>query len=153
MEKVSVYKLYCKNREFLLSLFVAIMFLLVSFVINFYAGQYATQNASDPVTDIILDNIRTFDVDGIFVYGILVFYGIVTLLCLLKPKRVPFILKSIALFVVIRAVFINLTHIGPSPASAPLDSALINWFSFQGDLFFSGHTGLPFLLALIFWQQ
>jgi membrane-associated phospholipid phosphatase len=25
--------------------------------------------------------------------------------------------------------------------------------SFGGDLFFSGHTGMPFLLALIFWED
>ena len=26
-------------------------------------------------------------------------------------------------------------------------------FAFGGDLFFSGHTGLPFLMALIFWDN
>ena len=25
--------------------------------------------------------------------------------------------------------------------------------NFSGDLFFSGHTGLPFLMALIFWSS
>ncbi len=26
-------------------------------------------------------------------------------------------------------------------------------FAFGGDLFFSGHTGLPFLMALVFWKK
>ena len=29
----------------------------------------------------------------------------------------------------------------------------LNKFTFGGDLFFSGHTGLPFLMALIFWNN
>jgi hypothetical protein len=35
----------------------------------------------------------------------------------------------------------------------PIDSMLVNKFSFGGDLFFSGHTGLPFLMALLFWEN
>ena len=153
MEKPSTYKLYLKNREFILSFLAAVVLLIVSFIINFYAGLYATKQASDPVTDIILNNIRVFDVDGIFVYGILVFCAFLLTLCILKPKRAPFIFKSVALFIVIRAVFINLTHIAPFPSQLPLRSTLINKFSFGGDLFFSGHTGLPFLMALIFWRE
>jgi membrane-associated phospholipid phosphatase len=29
----------------------------------------------------------------------------------------------------------------------------LNKLTFGGDLFFSGHTGLPFLMALIFWNH
>jgi membrane-associated phospholipid phosphatase len=30
---------------------------------------------------------------------------------------------------------------------------IVGKFSFGADLFFSGHTGLPFLMALIFWKN
>ena len=143
-----------KDRGFLISLFIAILFLAVSLVINFYAGTYATEKVSNSVTDIVLSNIRIFDVDGIFVYGAILFWIFIVGLCLFKPKTMPFTLKSVALFIVIRSIFISLTHIGPFPGSVIVSSSnLFQKISFGGDLFFSGHTGLPFLMALIFWNN
>jgi membrane-associated phospholipid phosphatase len=51
-----------------------------------------------------------------------------------------------------------LTHISPFPTHAMIESAFFNKEVFAGiftgnDLFFSGHTGIPFLLALIFWKN
>ncbi len=138
----------------MVSLIVSVLFLIASLIINYYAGTYATESASNPVTDIVLNNIRVFDVDGIFIYGALFFWFFIVVLCFTKPKTIPFTFKSIALFTVIRSVFVSLTHIGPFPGSAIVSSSnLIQKFSFGGDLFFSGHTGIPFLMALIFWQN
>jgi hypothetical protein len=146
---------HCLSNKFYVSSFVAaLVFLSASLVINFYAGTYATQMASNPVTDIILDNIPVFDVDGIFVWGAIIFVGCIVLVCLSHPHRIPFTLKTISLFVVVRSLFISLTHIAPSPTQVMLDP--LSWtsnFIFGGDLFFSGHTGLPFLLALLFWDN
>ncbi|HEY4477149.1 MAG TPA: phosphatase PAP2-related protein [Candidatus Paceibacterota bacterium] len=125
----------------------------MSLIFNFYAGSYATDSASNPVTDIVLNNIRTYDVDGIFIYGTMLFLGFLVLLSLLEPQRIPFIIKSIALFIAIRAVFVSLTHIGPFPTQLAINSSFLDKFSFGGDLFFSGHTGLPFLMALVFWEK
>lgn len=147
------HKIYFTNKDFLLSSLTSIALLAVSFVINFYAGIYATKEASNSVTDIVLSNIRPFDVDAFFVYGPIVFYIFILILCFLKPERIPFVGKSIALFILIRSIFITLTHIGPFMTQVPIDSAIINKFSFGGDLFFSGHTGLPFLMALLFWEN
>jgi len=47
-----------------------------------------------------------------------------------------------------------MTHIGPFPIQSPLETGdIIGKFIFKGDLFFSGHTGLSFLMALIFWPH
>jgi len=143
------------NSDDLAMAFVACLLLGFSLVINFYAGIYATIKASNPVTDIILDNIRVYDVDIIFIYGPVVLWAFVAMLCFGKPNRIPFVLKSIALFVFIRAIFITLTHIGPSIEGNMLDysSRVIRDFTFGGDLFFSAHTGLPFLMALVFGRD
>lgn len=147
-------KMHLKDREFLMSLGIAFLFLFISFVINFYAGLYATKSASNSVTDIVLSNIRVYDVDSIFTYGPIFFWIFIAIVLLLEPKRIPFTLKSIALFTIIRAVFISLTHIGPFPTQAVMEaSRLMQKFAFGGDLFFSGHTGLPFLMALVFWKN
>jgi uncharacterized membrane protein len=112
------YRFHLNDREFLFSFISALVLLATSLVVNFYAGHYATEQASNPVTDIILSNIPVFDVDGIFVYGAITFWIFVIGLTFLDPKKIPFTLKSIALFTFIRSVFISLTHLGPFASQA-----------------------------------
>jgi hypothetical protein len=148
------YKPYFTNRRFLLSTGFSLVLLLASLIVNYFAGTYASSVESNPVTDIILSHIRVYDVDAIFIYGALFFIFFIIYLCIRYPNYLPFTLKSIALFTVIRSMFIVLTHIAPFPTAVSIN--VINWlkdFSFSGDLFFSGHTGLPFLIGLIFWDK
>lgn len=145
---------HLKNRTYLASAIIAFVLLGVSLIVNYYAGIYATKSASNSVTDLILDNIRVYDLDGIFVYGSILFWVFVGLLLFKRPHTLPFTIKSIALFTLIRACFITLTHIGPFPTQVVVNPGiLMSKFAFGGDLFFSGHTGLPFLMALVFWQK
>lgn len=139
----------------MLSVAVGFILLIAGLFINFYATLYATANAGNSVSDLILDHIPVFDVDGIAVYGPLVMWLFVAVLCVEEPKVIPFVLKTIALFVIIRAGFVTLTHLGPIPNSIDNSSApaFLKAFTFGNDLFFSGHTGLPFLMALIFWHR
>ncbi len=148
------YKTHGKDPEFRLSVIIASAALLTSTVVNYYAGTYATEMASNSVTDVVLSNIRVFDVELIFVYGSGVLTFFIAMLLLAHPKRIPFTLYSLTLFILIRSAFISLTHIAPYPSQAILDLGLVaSKFIFGGDLFFSGHTGIPFLMALIFWKE
>jgi len=143
-----------QDKKFLSSYVLSILFLIFSLFINYYAGTYATNRESNPVTDIILSNTRAYDVDGIFIYGTIIFWVVVAVLLFQNARFVPFTLKSISLFILIRSAFITMTHIGQFPERTTIASNFIlNKISFGGDLFFSGHTGLPFLLALIFWKS
>ncbi|MEK7635371.1 MAG: phosphatase PAP2-related protein [Patescibacteria group bacterium] len=154
MEQIKAqYKSHFTNKEFLMSLLFSFFIFGLALVANFYAGTYATKIASNSVTDIILSNIRAYDLDGVFVYGSFVFFIFGLFLCIIKPRQTPFIIKSVALFIVIRAIFITLTHIGPFPSQITINSDILSKLTFGADLFFSGHTGLPFLLALIFWEE
>ena len=148
------YKTYFLNKKFLLSFILSFIFLFGSFFVSYYASTYAQERASQPVTDIFLSNIPAVDVDGIFAFGPLVFWGLVAYLLLKEPKRIPYTIKTIALFVLIRAFFISLTHIGPFPVQSYVDYSMnvVKFFGSGSDLFFSGHTGLPFLIALVFWD-
>src|SRR6185312_16270799 len=93
----------------------------------------------------------------------IIFWAVIAAFCFYDPKKVPFTLKAVALFILVRSLFITLTHLGPYPDRIPLDihSMLMNrWnlgnlltFGSGGDLFFSGHTGLPFLFGLVFWKN
>lgn len=116
---------------------------------------YATEKASNSVTDIILSNIRVFDVDGIFIYGPVLFWIIIgAYIFFFEPKKIPFTIKSIAVFLLTRSIFLTLTHIGPFPDRIQIYSTgIFSVFTTGNDLFFSSHTGFPFLMALIFWDN
>ncbi|WP_460374341.1 hypothetical protein, partial [Staphylococcus aureus] len=68
-----------------------------------------------------------------------------------------FSLKALSIFIIVRALFISLTHVGFYPVH--LDPGIVFfadlylYLNFQLGFFFSGHTGLPFLIALIFWDD
>lgn len=155
MEKlIKNYSFHFRDREFLIAFLVSLGMLASAIYINFYAGMYATESASNSVTDIILSNIRTFDVDGMFVYGPVFFWVFIGVIVLRNPQKIPFTLKTIALFVIIRSIFISLTHLGPFPTQGIITAQnLLSKFATGKDLFFSGHTGLPFLMALVFWDD
>lgn len=150
------YRYYAARQEFRLSVLFSLLTFAASLVASFYAVGYATESASNPVTDIILSNTPVFDVDGLFVYGTFLFVGFGTVLLVAHPKRIPFTLHALALFYFLRAGFISLTHLGPFPIHTEntFDFGMIAGRIFSGgDLFFSGHVGLSFLLALIFWRE
>ena len=153
-EKIENYKEIVLNKSFAISIVSGLVLLTTSLIINYFAGSFAAHNASNPVTDIILDNIKIRDVDGIFVYGSMMLWIFVAGLIITKPKYAPFVIKSVAMFVFIRSISISLTHIAPFPGQINLpENSIIRFFTFGGDLFFSAHTGLPFLLMLIFWNN
>lgn len=148
------------SREWFPSLAGALALLGASYVVehfaNAYAFAYATRPTSSPVGDLILDNIPVIDLNFIIIEVALVSLVIGTLFVFSRPRYVLFSLKAIALFIIIRALFISLTHVGIHPENiAPgvgMFDAIYLYLNFQTGLFFSGHTGLPFLMALIFWE-
>jgi hypothetical protein len=147
---------YLHDKKFLAHIAEAFLFLIIGIFITYFATRYATEKSSGAVTDIILSNTPALDLDGIFIYGPVIFWIIVSLYVLLVEfGKIPFMLKSIALFTVIRSIFTILTHIGPFPGHTEISvsGTILSVFLSGNDLFFSAHTGLPFLAALIFWEN
>ncbi|MFH0905436.1 MAG: phosphatase PAP2-related protein [bacterium] len=138
----------------LINVLVASVLFAFSLVSTYYANYFATIRASNPVSDLILDNLPVMDVGSIYGWGMLIAPIFLVLVLLYEPKRIPFVLKGVAVFYLVRSFFIILTHLA-LPADVPPGSlsAVSNIFSSGGDLFFSGHAGLPFLMALVFWNQ
>lgn len=148
------YQLFFSSKELIQSSLIAFLLLAGSLLGNFYAGSYANEQWINPVTDIILSNTKAQDVDLLFMGGIVAFFLFILIWCLRYPSQMPYILKSIALFIAIRAVFVTLTHLGPYPDSILiLNTGIMGKINFWADLFFSGHTGMPFLMALLFWKN
>jgi hypothetical protein len=152
------YKTYFSDKKFVLSVIGGVILLSISLVVQFLASGYAARTSSGSVTDVFLSNTRVYDVGGIFVWGSVVLTIFCVFLALRRPNYMPFLMKSVATFTLIRSVFISLTHISPFPTRALIDSTFFTKEAFNGiftgnDLFFSGHTGIPFLLALMFWEN
>jgi hypothetical protein len=148
------YLAYFRNKDFIVSFLLSVAIIIISLIANFYSRAYATESVSNSVTDIILSNIRVYDVDGIFIYGPIFLTTFVAFILLLQPRRIPFTFKSVGLFVLIRSFFVSLTHISPFLIQAPVSfPGFFGTLASGGDLFFSGHTGIPFLLALLFWEN
>lgn len=144
------------SRQLIPSVIWALVLLSLSFWFSNLANNYANKMANNQVTDLILNNTPVFNVNLIVVYGpILLMLFLIGLLAI-RPQTIPFTLKSMALLITIRAVFMSLTHVAQFYPQTLLDSGqFINLLGAgnQGGLFFSGHTGLPFLLAIIFWDN
>jgi len=129
-------------------------FFICYFIIFPYSINFANTHAGGSVPDIILSNIPVYNVVDFFVYGMFALVTFIAALCILDPKGSPFILNCLSIFVLIRSVFVSLTHLGPFATHAVSDFGPIITNAFFGaDFFFSGHTGAPFLMALIFWDN
>ncbi len=152
-EIIQRYSMLKQEKGFYWRLLVGFVFFAASVYFSSVASIYTYNHASGAVNDIILDNIPVLNVEWLFISAYPVFTLLLLILALYKPKRFPYLLKSIALFIFVRSFFVILTHL-----SAPLgqismhkDNLLLKLTS-GDDLFFSGHTGFPFLMALVFWD-
>jgi len=148
-----MYRRYLSDTRFLVACGVSLVILTVGVILNFYSGTYATEIAGNFVPDIVLSNTVALEVDGFFVLGTFVLVIFTVALMLAHLPWLPFTAASLGVFYVVRALFVSLTHIGPFPDRVALDwGEIVTKFIGGNDLFFSGHTGAPFLLALIFWR-
>jgi hypothetical protein len=153
MEKtIRLYGVLLDSRAYLRSLTEGAAFLAASTIAIFAAVSYATVHASNPVTDFVLSRVGPFNVRFLFVYGTFTAFVITAGLLASRPNRLPFAFKATALFLLVRAVFVALTHMAPSPIEPQQPAPFFNSIFYGGDLFFSGHTGLPLLAALAFWH-
>lgn len=151
---IQKHKLHWSQKAFTISAVLSIVLLLTSLLVNYFANVYVQNSANGYVADIILDNIPVINVGYVFYEGFALLWVGVIFLLLWEPKNIPFVVKSIALFIVIRSLFITLTHLGLPPIHSYMSpDSSFRYISSGNDMFFSSHTGLPFLMALIFWKN
>jgi len=150
---ITKHKLLWTNKSFVFSVITSVIFFIISFFINYGAILYSTAHIGNSTTDILLQNLPVINLDLIFSEGVLFFIVFVTILLLAEPATIPFTIKSVALFICVRSIFVSMTHLAPYPDHILPDLDNFKYISSGTDLFFSGHTGLPFLLALLFWKN
>jgi hypothetical protein len=148
------------NREQRKSLYEGVALLAIAIIIQIFAGQYSSRASigANSVHDILLDNLPVVNLDFMIVGGAIGLWIVASWLLVTKPRYLVFGMKAIALFIISRAFFFSLTHVGPYPRGIPPGPNNLGWgfyklLTFQGNFFYSGHTGFPFLMALIFWED
>lgn len=143
------------------SLFAAFVLLGVAYIFehvaNNYAFLYSLRPTSVPVGDIVLDNIPVLDLNFIIIEMALITIVVTVFFVISRPRYLLFSLKALSLFIVTRAICISLTHVGIYPdhlvPGLGFFDGIYRYLNFETGLFFSGHTGLPVLMALIFWKK
>ena len=149
---ITRYREALKEPDFARAACLGALALAAAFCVNLWAIMQATAKAGTGVEDIILSNIPVFELDAVFVYSTFIIMAISILIIFNRPKRLPFALKALALFIVVRSIFTLMTHLGPPEALYATDFGDTITRSFFGaDQFFSAHTGMPFLGALALW--
>jgi hypothetical protein len=142
------------------SLWLGVLLLAISIVIQVVLGRFSSRVAVDAasVRDIFLDHLPLLNLDPVIVGGAIALWVFAAALLIIHPRYLIFSTKAIALYIISRAFFFSLTHVGPYPlqyAPGPHNDGygLYHLLTFQGNFFYSGHTAFPFLLALIFWDN
>src|SRR6202171_38668 len=151
-DTIRLYRTLFGNRAYVRSVCEGAVFLAASTIAIIAAVTYATVHASNYVTDLVLRRLGPCNVRSLCICGTFTAFAIPASLLAWRPNRLPFALKAMALFLLVRAVFVTLTHMAPSPVDPEKPAPFFNSIFYGSDLFFSGHTGLPVLVALAFWH-
>jgi hypothetical protein len=141
-------------------MYFGVFLLAMAIVIQVALGQYGSRVGATAAFahDLFLDYLPIVDLTFVIVGCAIATWVVAGWLLITSARRLVFGIKAIALFIICRAFFTSLTHIGPYPGAASPNALNTGWWlyhrlTFPGDFFFSGHTAFPFLVALLFWDD
>lgn len=148
------------DRSALKSLAFSLVLFALALLALKISNSYVSNLNVTSVDDLILNHLRAFDIDSFIIQSSLLVALLGIFVVATKPKYLNFGIKTVSIFIIVRAFFVSLTHLGPSPHEI-LFTDTNTWgfwlynitFNTKNDFFFSSHTGVPFLAALVFWPE
>lgn len=146
------------NRRFWTSSIVGIALLLSAILIVSLVQVHLNNIPIRPLRDVILDNLPLFPWPDLLlaflIWGSIGIAISVLVVVIVKPYYFPATTKTIAVFYLVRSLFLWLTNLTPHPDKLiPETYTTITQLLYgSNDLFFSGHVGLPIVASLIFWR-
>jgi len=131
---------------------VSLVFTAVALLADYYCGAYVTATQGVKAPDLILDRFRAIDMSFLFVYGYVAL--IVTMFLqpiLFRVRTFHVVAIQFSLLLLLRSVFMIFTHLEtPAGSVAVTFPGFFNGLYFENDMFFSGHTAMPFLGFYLF---
>lgn len=133
-------------------LVIAGVFIVIGLATDYYCGSYVTVTPGAKVPDLILDRLPAMDLSFLFVYGYMVLLMIMFLYpTFFRVRMLHVVTIQFAMLLTVRSLFMIFTHL-----ETPAGSVAVSfpWFFehlyFENDMFFSGHTAMPFLGFYLF---
>lgn len=141
--------------EYKYLIFLSLIVFTIATYLDYLSGVYTSKVETVYVPDLILDHIAPVNLSFIYIWGYIFFFLVIFLYPIFFHIRtLHIVISQFSLLVMLRAVFVLLTHL-----QIPHDAIIANFpgmfekLSFQNDLFFSGHTAIPFLGFLMFKKK
>lgn len=116
MIQLGLHSIYRKHKSFwnkkrIASLIQSLVLFGLALIFQKVADDYVMETNGTPVGDILLNNIPSIPIHGTIMVSTLIYTAVVISLHITRPGYIIFTIKSVALFVTIRAFFISLTHL------------------------------------------
>ncbi len=134
-----------------------LVLLMISYLLYTRLGWVADQRALPVGSDWVLRHLPVLDVLPVLSwgwFGLHIFaVGAAAAYC---PRRLPFLIFTLSVFLTIRAFFVFLSPIGHPVGMLDMGkldfifSKIMGAWTFNNEFIFSGHTGIPFLFYLFF---
>jgi hypothetical protein len=133
-------------------LMVAAVCIVIGLAADYYCGSYVTVTPGAKVPDLLLDKLPAVDLSFLFVYGYMVLLMIMFFYPgLFRVRMLHVVVIQFSVLLTLRSLFMIFTHLETPPGSVAVS---FPWFFenlyFENDMFFSGHTAMPFLGFYLF---
>ena len=131
---------------------LSLVLIAVAMYLDYLAGVYVSSTYSIQVPDLILDHVEPVDLDFLFVYGyVALITGLVLYPLFFHIRIFHIAISQLSLLVMLRSLFMIFTHLETPPDSVPVHfPSVFGKLYFENDMFFSGHTAIPFLGFYLF---
>lgn len=127
-------------------------FVAVGLSADYWCGAYVTNRPGVKVPDLILDRLPTIDLSFLFTYGyIALIVGMFLFPMFRRIGMLHAVVIQFSLLLTLRSLFMIFMDV-----STPAESISVHFpgffgrFYFENDMFFSGHTAMPFLGFYLF---
>ena len=146
-----------RRRTVIVALGLLVAVFLGSYLFYMNLGWYADQRVLPQSSDWLLDQLPRWNWVPLLTWGWLALhaYAVGTALLYL-PRRIPFLLWLMAVYLCVRTLFVFLSPIGAPERILDmrefdaLFAMVAGEYTFQNEFIFSGHTAVPFLFFLFF---
>lgn len=147
------------RRSWAARLLVSLALLSASFLLLFYICRYRAGLPLAPGLDLFVRDLPRVDWTWPLSQGFLLFLTGFFVYWLRRDRRsLAYLVAATAVLMLVRDAFVLLTPVGPLSGLIPLYrgaavTGIRNHLEFDGELFFSGHAGVPFLYYLLTRRQ